>query len=151
MENNSNFYIEPVFKIGTAAKFLEVAVPTLRMYESAGLIIPFRTKTKRRLYSRHDISYLKIIRDLIRNQRLNLEGIKKLLSIVPCWIINKCDKDIYQNCSAYNENSVPCWLKTDTLCEKSLEICRTCKVYIECPSILKEPKKLFKLTNINTK
>jgi len=46
---------EPVFTIGVAAKKLEIAVPTLRMYEKAGFIIPFRNETDRRLYSISDL------------------------------------------------------------------------------------------------
>jgi len=138
---------KPVFKIGEAAKQLQVAVPTLRMYETAGLVIPFRTKSGHRLFSNHDIYYLLLIQDLIRNQKLNLEAIKKLLSIIPCWMINKCNYSTYQNCSAYTENSLPCWLKGDTSCFKSIEDCRNCKVYMNCPSILKDPKSLFKFNS----
>ncbi len=135
---------EPVYKIGEAAKRIGVSVPTLRMYENAGLIIPFRTETNRRFYSSHDIKYLLLLQDLIRNHRLNLEAIKKLLSIIPCWIIKNCTFKIYRTCAAYTENSVPCWLKNDTACTKSSSICRNCDVYLKCPSILNDPKSLFK-------
>ncbi|MBN2413948.1 MerR family transcriptional regulator [candidate division KSB1 bacterium] len=140
---------EPVFKIGEAARQLRVAVPTIRMYEKAGLIIPFRTKTGRRMYSSHDIYYLLMIQDMIRNHKLNLEAIKKLLSIIPCWMIKNCTYKTFHNCSAYNENSIPCWLKGDTACFHSIEECRNCKVYKNCPSILKDPKSLFKFNNSN--
>ena len=53
-------FYEPVYTIGHAAQKLGVAVPTLRMYEQAGLILPFRTETKRRLYSRHDLAHLQV-------------------------------------------------------------------------------------------
>ncbi len=144
MSMNIDMSTEPVYKIGEVAKQLGVAVPTLRMYENAGLIIPHRTQTKQRLYSCHDIAYLFQIQDMIRNHRLNLEAIKKLLSIIPCWMIKNCTYKTFHNCSAYTENSIPCWLKGDTECFISIEDCRYCKVYINCPSILKDPKSLFK-------
>jgi len=40
-------YTEPAFTIGIVAQKLGISVPTVRMYEKAGLIIPFRTTTER--------------------------------------------------------------------------------------------------------
>lgn len=68
VELNNDFLKEPVYAIGLAAEKLGIAVTTLRMYEQAGLIIPFHTKTGRRLYSRNDISYIQIIIDLVRKK-----------------------------------------------------------------------------------
>lgn len=53
---------EPIFTIGIAAKRLELSVPTLRMYERAGLLIPFRTETGRRIHSQEDIERVACIK-----------------------------------------------------------------------------------------
>lgn len=140
-----DIYQEPVYTIGHAAEKLGIAVPTLRMYEKAGLILPYKTPTKRRLYSRHDIDYLKIIIDLIRNQRLNIEGIRRLLALTPCWKIIHCPKEIRKKCPSYTEGSIPCWLMAQNPCGKTKDQCRTCEVYLSCPKILGNPIDLVKI------
>jgi len=135
---------EPVYTIGHAAKKLGVSVPTLRMYEQAGLIIPYRTETNRRLFSRHDIAHIEIIIDLIRNHHLNIEAIKRLVALTPCWRVINCPQKMRQKCRAYIEGMVPCWLLPETNCGQSKECCRTCEVYLSCPKILTEPISLIK-------
>ena len=137
-------YREPVYTIGHAAEKLGVSVPTLRMYEHAGLVLPFRTKKNRRLYSRHDIRHLQVIIDLIRRNRLNLEGIKRLAASLPCWIITECPEDRYKFCEAYTDCDNPCWMIPEKKCIKSQSNCRTCKVYLSCPKNLKDLKSLHR-------
>ncbi len=139
-----DLYYEPVYTIGHAAEKLGVAVPTLRMYEQAGLIIPHKTETKRRLYSRHDIEYLRIIIDLIRNKGLNLEAIRRILALTPCWRVINCPTEIRENCPAFVEGVVPCWIMPENPCGKTKEECKSCKVYLSCPEILQEPINLVK-------
>ena len=144
VDSRDDLYYEPVYTIGHAAKKLGVAVPTLRMYEQSGLIIPFKTETKRRLYSRHDIIYLELIIKMIRVHRLNIEAIKHLAALTPCWRILNCPKECHQNCRAFTENSLPCWILPHTSCNKSNKDCRTCDVYLSCPQLLDDPKSLLK-------
>ena len=132
------------YHIVPAADKLGVAVPTLRMYENSGLIIPYRTKTNRRLYSRNDIKRLRVIIDLIRVKRLNIESIKYISSLTACWKVMNCPMDIRKNCPAYIESSTPCWLLDDACTHKSKNDCRTCQVYLSCPTILNNPKKILK-------
>jgi len=143
-ETLQNIMSEPVYAIGLVAKKLDIAVPTIRMYEHAGLILPQRTETGRRLYSRNDIARLQIIIDLIRNHGLNLEAIKRLAAMTPCWRIIACPEEKYRTCRAYIENSIPCWLLPETTCGKTKDQCRTCPVYLSCPKTLQDPKSLFK-------
>jgi MerR family transcriptional regulator/heat shock protein HspR len=139
-----DFLNEPVYTIGHAAEKLGVAVPTLRMYEAAGLILPHRTKTQRRLYSRNDIKRLQVIIDMIRKQRLNIESIKYLCSLTPCWKMVDCEPEVRKTCPAYTESSTPCWL-LDGACSKHGEIdCRNCAVYLACPKSLQNPKEFLK-------
>ncbi len=142
--SNEELMNEPVYTIGHAAEKLGVAVPTLRMYENAGLIIPHRTKTNRRLYSRNDIKRLQVIIDLIRVRRLNIESIKYIISLTPCWQVINCPMEVREKCPAYLESSTPCWLQEDSCTYKSKDDCRTCEVYLSCPASLNNPKEFLK-------
>ena len=139
-------HFEPVYTIGHAAQKLNVAVPTLRMYEHSGLLLPHRTPTNRRFYSRHDVEQIKIIMDLIREQHPNIETIKHLAALIPCWEFSNCPIEIRKECSACYDSSKPCWLQPFTRkCGKSNDSCRTCEVYRSYPQILKNPKNLLKI------
>lgn len=45
----------PVYTIGITSKLTETSVHALRMYEKKGIILPYVTKTNRRLFSKSDI------------------------------------------------------------------------------------------------
>jgi len=105
---HDEFYYEPVNTIGHAAQKLGVAVPTLRMYERAGLILSYRTETNRRLYFRNDIYHLQQIIHLIRVQGLNIEAIRPMAAIIPCWLLTKCPEEIRKQCRAYLNSTEPC-------------------------------------------
>ena len=142
----SNPLFEPVYTIGHAAKKLGVATPTLRMYEKAGLILLYHTSTNRRLFSRHDIEHLNIIKELIRKRHLNIQAIRHIAALIPCWDIKSCVEENRQNCSAYYDNSNPCWLQSRRpLCFESTDKCRMCEVYVSYPQIIKNPKKLLNI------
>ena len=144
MAIQEDFLNEPVYTIGLAAEKLGVAVPTLRMYEQAGLIIPHRTKTQRRLYSRNDIKRLQVIIDLIRNQRLNMESIRVLCSLSPCWKIVDCPPEKRNKCEAYTGEGSPCWLIHEKECSRGVTDCRNCEVYLSCPKTMQHPKEYLK-------
>ena len=143
-DGQNNIIHEPVYTIGHAAKKLDIAVTTLRMYEHAGLIIPYRTHTKRRLYSRHDLDHIKTLINLIRNEHLNIEAIKRLISLIPCWDMRKCPQEIHYKCQAFSKSIIPCWLLPESECGKSKRYCRSCDVYLSCSQILKNTKKILK-------
>ncbi|TFG94926.1 MAG: MerR family transcriptional regulator [Calditrichales bacterium] len=120
---------EPVLTIGVAAAKLGISVQSLRLYEQEGLIIPFKTQTGRRMYSFHDIDRLTCIREMITAQGLNLSGIKRLMSMIPCWDYKGGLDNDCLSCSAYYDAQGPCWTlaKVGPKCEVSE--CRTCPVY----------------------
>lgn len=122
---------EPIFAIGIAAKKLGIAVPTMRMYEKAGLIIPYRSETGRRFYSFSDLKRITYIRKLIKNEALNLAGIRRLLAILPCWSIKPCPVESRDKCPAFNECKIICWMFPDTACKELNRTCRTCSVYLD--------------------
>ena len=76
-------YREPVYTIGIVARMLRVCPATLRIWERKGLIKPKRLG-KNRFYSRCDIDRLEYIKKLIQKKRLNIEGVKNILSTTLC-------------------------------------------------------------------
>ena len=137
-------YCEPVYTIGHAAHKLGIAVPTVRMYEHAGLILTYRTPSNRRLYSRRDLDRIKIIRDLIKIEHLNIQAIRRFAALIPCWNLTNCPKEVYQNCLAYSDITKPCWFLPESSCGKSKHDCRNCNVYISSPEVMQNPKSLLK-------
>lgn len=138
---------EPVFTIGVAAKKLGVAVPTLRMYEKAGLIIPYRNETGRRLYSFADLKRISYIKRLIKSEGLNLEGIRRLMSLLPCWEMKPCSKQLKEKCPAYNNCKTTCWMFSDTACKEQNKSCRTCTVYLQSYESTDNLKQMLKNTD----
>lgn len=69
-----------VFVISVAAELAGMHPQTLRIYERKGLLYPFRTPGGTRRYSQEDIEQLQLIQDLT-SQGLNLEGVKRVLSL----------------------------------------------------------------------
>lgn len=60
---------EPFYLISQAAKLLDITSDRLRTYEEEGLIKPYRIKHSidgKRLFSKNDIEWLTIIRNLIK-------------------------------------------------------------------------------------
>ena len=120
---------DPVYAIGIVAKKFNISVHTLRLYESEGLIIPFKTETKRRLYSNNDIQRINCIRDMIENRGLNFAGIKNMLAMIPCWELLPCSESERQNCDAYTNTNLPCWEASNKSKKCRTSTCRECHVY----------------------
>lgn len=73
---------DPLFTISVAAQLAKLHPRTLMLYEKAGLIKPFRTKTGRRRYSQANIDKIKFIHFLTQEKRVNLAGIKLIFEII---------------------------------------------------------------------
>lgn len=134
IENNKT----PLFPISAAAELLGISVHTLRMYEREGLIVPFKKDTNQRRYSRADIERVECIRKSIKEDKVSIEGMKRMLALIPCWRIIKCTKKERDKCPAYKEYFKPCWSYThkSNVCAKI--DCSTCRVYnsfVKCSSI----------------
>lgn len=120
---------QPSLTIGTVAKKLAVSVQTVRLYEQQGLILPYKSASGHRLYSRHDLDRLSCIREMITSQGLNLKGVKRLMSMIPCWEFKGGLDEDCRNCPAYYEANGPCWTRGDVGPKCQLADCRTCPVY----------------------
>jgi len=136
----------PKYTISNAAKLLGISVHTLRMYEREGLIIPFKKESGQRLYSDQDINRIVCIRNSIKSEKLNIQGLRKILSLIPCWAIVNCSEEDRQNCDAYSTFSKPCWIYNHTKNMCKVKDCRDCEVYKSfgtCESIKNKLKELL--------
>lgn len=119
-----------LYPIGIVAELLEIHPRTLRIYEQEGLIRPARRGGKR-FYSNHDLQWLKCLRKLLSEDGLNIAGIKKLLTVAPCWSIRGCDEEKRKSCPAILNFPVPCWDLVPRSCKESGTACADCEVYVK--------------------
>lgn len=89
----------------------------------------YRTESGRRLLSQADIKRINVIQHLINHLGLNLEGIRRLLAILPCWKLKPCAKEKRDRCSAYLDSVEPCWMVRESACAEVGIECRECNVY----------------------
>ena len=92
---------DPVYTIGVAANLLGVSVHLLRVYEQEGLILSERTPTGRRMYSDLEIEKVRCIRRMIKEEGMNYEGVRRMLALIPCWRLRKCEHHERDTCSAF--------------------------------------------------
>ena len=73
---------DPVYSIAVAARLTGMHPQTLRKYERAGLLQPFRRTGRHRLYSEMDVHRLLRIQYLVEERGLNVAGLGMVLEIV---------------------------------------------------------------------
>lgn len=96
----------PVYPIGVAARLLGIHPRTLRIYEAEGLIHPAHVGS-RRLFSDNDIQWIKCLRSFIHDEGISIPGLKKLLTLIPCWEVADCPSDIQECCEARVDWAAP--------------------------------------------
>ncbi|MDZ7360223.1 MAG: MerR family transcriptional regulator [candidate division KSB1 bacterium] len=135
-----------VVKIGHVAKQLRIAVETIRMYEREGLFIPAKTTTGQRVFTEEDVHWMNCIRRLIKEQGLNLAGIRRLLALMPCWQIKPCSLADRRGCPAFTGATQPCWtLKPNLPAICRTADCRECQVYRSASDCTNLKTLLYKL------
>lgn len=70
-----------VFVISVAAQLAGMHPQTLRTYDRLGLVVPRRTAQRGRRYSARDIARLRLVQRLSQDEGINLEGIRRILSM----------------------------------------------------------------------
>jgi MerR family transcriptional regulator/heat shock protein HspR len=60
---------------------LDMHPQTLRKYERLGLVRPLRTLGSMRVYSRDELERLRVIKQLVDEEGINLAGVQRLLEI----------------------------------------------------------------------
>jgi MerR family transcriptional regulator/heat shock protein HspR len=101
--------IDPVYTLKIASQLSGVPSHSIRQYIDKGLVLPFRTKSNRHLFSEIDILRLTSIKEDIENNGLNIAGIKAMYSLIPCWEIKPCTEKDRKGCKAYLSVALPCW------------------------------------------
>ncbi len=117
------------YTIGEAADILGVSIPTLRMYEREGLIIPERRQSRHRRYSEGAVERIRCLRTMINEEKVSIAGIKRLLALIPCWKIKNCPEEARTSCAAFRQHTEPCWMVTRKSWECKNAECRVCPVY----------------------
>jgi MerR family transcriptional regulator/heat shock protein HspR len=118
-----------VYTMGITSSLSGIPIHSIRQYVDKKLIIPFRKRSNRNLFSQVDILRLKFIHNLLEEEGLNIAGIKNLLATIPCWAVRKCSAPERKKCQAFTSNSYPCWeaSKKGKRCMNT--DCRECDVY----------------------
>jgi MerR family transcriptional regulator/heat shock protein HspR len=70
-----------VYMISVAAELAGMHPQTLRIYESRGLITPYRSPGQTRLYSQQDVDKLRRIQELTSELGMNLAGVEKVFEL----------------------------------------------------------------------
>ena len=120
-----------LYQIGEAADVLGISVQTLRYYEAEGLIIPFHRQSKHRRYSVSDLERVRCMRSMINDEKVSIEGIKRLLALIPCWRLKGCSAESKAACAAATDHTTPCWMVSEKSKECKNAECRLCPVYSE--------------------
>jgi MerR family transcriptional regulator/heat shock protein HspR len=122
---------DPLYTLSVASRLSGVSVYTIQQWINKGLILPFKTPTKRNLFSDIDVQRLRNIRGMIDEHGLNIAGIKALYALIPCWILKPCTDKDQKICQAYESIAYPCWEAAEKGPECKHIDCRTCEVYSE--------------------
>lgn len=120
---------DPVISIGVLAQKVGLSVSAVRKYENAGLIIAHRADSGHRLFSLEDIERVRNIQHMIRDLGLNIEGIRRMQALLPCWALAPCDSETRKNCASFDDNTRPCWTIRGLDCAPRGNECRCCIVY----------------------
>lgn len=119
------------YSIGEAADVLGVSVPTLRLYEREGLILPIRKSSRHRLFTETDLDRVRSLRQMINHKKISIAGIRSLLSMIPCWKMMDCPEETRSHCPAFQSTDNPCWMVENKPSKCSRANCRSCTVYIQ--------------------
>jgi MerR family transcriptional regulator/heat shock protein HspR len=121
--------LDPVISIGVLADKVELSVSAIRKYEDEGLIISHRTSSGHRMFSYEDIERIHTIKHMIKELGFNIEGIRRMQALLPCWDLLPCKEKDRNQCAAFIDNSKPCWMTNDAHCTIQGNECRNCMVY----------------------
>jgi MerR family transcriptional regulator/heat shock protein HspR len=120
---------DPVISIGVLAQKVGLSVSAVRKYENEGLVIAHRTEAGHRLFSHEDISRVRNVQHMIQGLGLNIEAIRRMQALVPCWQMLGCSPKTRKNCPAYLDDTQPCWTIKGLNCAPQGNECRQCVVY----------------------
>ena len=124
--------IQSVYTIRVASRLSGISPGTIREYERQGLLRTHRdSQNNHRLFSHGEIKWIMQIWQLIHDEGLNYEGIRRLLITTPCWKILRCPAESREKCNVFTGNKSACWSLEilPECCIDNERKCQTCKVY----------------------
>lgn len=102
--------LKPVYRTKTASDMSGVESNLIRTYERMGLISPYRDPDNNyRMFTMDEIQWIGRIKKLIHQAGINIAGIKRILTIQPCWEIMNCPEETARACPVGNKLHHPCW------------------------------------------
>ncbi len=120
---------KPQYSIGTVAEILNVSVESIRLYERKGLLLTAKGDHNRRTYSDADVERLRCIRTAINEQKISIEGIRRIHALIPCWKHLDCPMKQRLQCPAYRRNIAGCWTYRHEGNVCAARDCQACIVY----------------------
>lgn len=119
---------EPLYTLGVVSKLSGVPEHSVRQYIDKGLILPFKTDTKRHLFSDIDVERLRKIKIYINNG-LNTNGLKCLYAQIPGYFLKSCTNSGCDGCTIFSSPIEPCWMANSKNMQCNIDNCRSCIVY----------------------
>jgi MerR family transcriptional regulator/heat shock protein HspR len=140
----------PLYSIGTVARLLGVSVQTLRLYEAEGLILPRKSEGGQRRYSQADLERLECIRAAITEDKISIQGIRRIQSLIPCWQMVQCPEKQRLACPAFHEHQAGCWTYRHERNACAGRDCRRCEAYRVGTSCADIKKMIFQGTRLQS-
>ncbi len=137
------------YSIGEAADLLGVSVPTLRLYEREGLVLPIRKSSRHRRYSASDLNRIRCLRETINQKKVSIAGIKRLFALIPCWRIHNCSIQEREACPAFLDGGTPCWSVLSKPGSCGTADCRLCPVYNQVADCNTLKRTIINLTTVS--
>ncbi|MGD9496540.1 MAG: MerR family transcriptional regulator [Armatimonadota bacterium] len=125
-ENYAPDHDKPVMRIGAVADLLGVCPRMIRIYEERGLVTPQR-RNNQRLYSVNDVCWLGRIRELIHEERYDLDEIRRMIVLPACWKLLNCPDHVRSVCPVAQSPGKRCWEVARQ--EGRAQACDRCQVY----------------------
>jgi hypothetical protein len=99
------------------------------MYEREGLVIPSRRASGHRAYTEEQLERIRCYRQTMVRDKVTIAHLKRLLSLIPCWVINQCPEPTRAACNAFPSREAPCWEVTGKSWQALCGNCLECEVY----------------------
>jgi DNA-binding transcriptional MerR regulator len=114
---------QATYSIGEAADVLGISIPTLRLYEYHGLIIPLRRQSGHRRYAVRELDRVRRIREAIHSRQFTLDSLRDHLASVT--------RETHLDCTREDSiTDLPCWMHPSRDLHTRSTRCRDCDVYL---------------------
>lgn len=117
---------KPVMRIGAVAELLGVCPRMVRIYEERGVVVPER-RNNQRLYSFNDVCWLGRVRELVNEEKYDLDEVRRMVSLPACWKLINCPEEVRAQCPVAQSPGKRCWEIARQ--EGRADACESCQIY----------------------